>query len=150
VRGATTRKVVGGGEDKPLHLLFVFIGLLQFLGDGASVYALLLLLEQPDPPFGLAIGYWLTTLGFLVLAGWVALEFGLARWIGEVAVSATVSVRSGLGEQSTEPNPKTGPKDWFLGLCGILVGGMSMLGAWLVIIALPQLFGFVCGLACLA
>ena len=122
------------------------------LGDLASACALFMLLKQPDPTFGLAIGYWLTTLGLLVGASWIALEFGLTTWIGKTVseAHATVSGRSSSeppGEKSTDTNRKTELKDLFLGVCGILVGGMFMLGVCLVIIAVLQLFGWVCGLA---
>ncbi len=153
-RGATAKKELpGGGDDKPLAYLFVVIGVVQTLCDCASACALLILLQQPDPTFGLAIGYWLTTLGLLVGASWCALEFGLTTWFCKAVSEARVTM-SGKSTPATEPaetpgdeNRKPKPQDLFLGLCGILVGGMFMLGVFLVIIALPQLFGWVCGLA---
>ena len=67
-----------------LGIVMLFVGLLQFVADLASAFALgLLLQQQPSPPAALAIGYWLTTAGLVAFVGGMALWFGGMAWRGE-------------------------------------------------------------------
>ena len=70
----------GGGEMGALWKLFSVVGCLKFFGDLFSAFALVRILQQPEPPAAPAIGCWLTTAGLVAGAtGGALMALGVAR-----------------------------------------------------------------------
>ena len=112
-----------------------FVMKLQVVADLLSSFALFVLLgvTQPSsPPAALAIGYWLTT------AGWVAA-------VGGITFAALSRTWSGVDSSGTAIGRS---ERVCLGLSGAFSGYVCLLGASLMVLAPLQLGGVVRGLNC--
>ena len=93
-----------------------------------SAFALLALLQQPEPPAALAIGYWLTTTGLVAALGGVALLYLGGAWTGRNPDDGS---EVGWGQRRDA------------GLAGGLFGAFFLFGASLLVLAPLQLTGAV-------
>ena len=131
----------------PLHVPKVVFGIVfGGFGDFFSVVALIKLLGQPSFPVALAIGYWLTTTGWVAGVGHAA--FWVLDWIlgGD---SIPVPLWDGYGMMGCCERVQLCLCVVLLALlCILLFGSLFLLGLSVLVLTPLQLSGAVGGLAC--